>query len=119
MPTREAARELSDRRRRVLDRADVSDLPTTAGVGDGDRDRGLVHIEADESADLFHDGISCPPGQTPRQDRACDILGQEGHVIWPQAKDGTLTLSTAQLAMLIEGIDWRMPAWTIRPAAAC
>jgi transposase len=44
---------------------------------------------------------------------------ERGHFVWPQAKDGTLTLSTAQLAMLIEGIDWRMPAWTARPAAAC
>ena len=44
---------------------------------------------------------------------------ERGRFVWPQAKDGALTLSTAQLAMLIEGIDWRMPAWTIRPAAAC
>lgn len=44
---------------------------------------------------------------------------ERGRFVWPQAKDGTLTLSTAQLAMLIEGIDWRMPAWTARPAAAC
>ncbi len=44
---------------------------------------------------------------------------ERGRFVWPQAKDGTLTLSTAQLAMLIEGIDWRMPAWTVRPAAAC
>jgi transposase len=44
---------------------------------------------------------------------------ERGRFVWPQAKDGALTLSTAQLAMLIEGIDWRMPAWTVRPAAAC
>jgi len=34
---------------------------------------------------------------------------------WPQAKDGMIKLTAAQLAMLIEGIDWRMPAWTARP----
>lgn len=44
---------------------------------------------------------------------------ERGRFVWPQAKDGVLALSTAQLAMLIEGIDWRMPAWTVRPAAAC
>lgn len=44
---------------------------------------------------------------------------ERGRFVWPQAKNGALTLSTAQLAMLIEGIDWRMPAWTVRPAAAC
>ena len=44
---------------------------------------------------------------------------ERGRFVWPQAKDGTLTLTAAQLAMLTEGIDWRMPAWTARPAAAC
>ena len=34
---------------------------------------------------------------------------------WPQAKDGVLTLTAAQAAMLTEGIDWRMPAWSARP----
>ena len=27
-------------------------------------------------------------------------------------------LSRAQLSMLLEGIDWRMPAWTARPETA-
>jgi transposase len=44
---------------------------------------------------------------------------ERGRFVWPQAKEGTLTLTAAQLAMLTEGIDWRMPAWTARPAAAC
>jgi len=44
---------------------------------------------------------------------------ERGRFVWPQAKDGTLTLTAAQLAMLTEGIDWRMPAWTARPVAAC
>lgn len=44
---------------------------------------------------------------------------ERGRFVWPQAKDGTLTLTAAQLAMLTEGMDWRMPAWTARPAAAC
>ncbi len=44
---------------------------------------------------------------------------ERGRFVWPQAKEGVLTLTTAQLAMLTEGIDWRMPAWTARPFAAC
>jgi transposase len=44
---------------------------------------------------------------------------ERGRFVWPQAKDGTLTLTAAQLAMPTEGIDWRMPAWPARPVAAC
>jgi len=35
--------------------------------------------------------------------------------IWPQATEGAVHLSTAQLSMLLEGIDWRRPARTWRP----
>jgi transposase len=28
-----------------------------------------------------------------------------------------VSLTAAQLSMLVEGIDWRMPAWTARPQA--
>ena len=40
---------------------------------------------------------------------------EQGRFIWPQAVDGTLTLTAAQLSMLVEGIDWRRPDWTARP----
>lgn len=30
------------------------------------------------------------------------------HFVWPQATDGCCELTSAQLSMLIEGIDWRM-----------
>lgn len=40
---------------------------------------------------------------------------EKGHFTWPQAKDGVVTLTTAQAAMLAEGIDWRMPTWSVRP----
>ncbi len=45
---------------------------------------------------------------------------ERGRFIWPAAKDGavTLTLTPAQLSMLLEGIDWRMPARTWQPAMA-
>jgi transposase len=40
---------------------------------------------------------------------------EKGRFIWPQAKDGTVSLTAAQLSMLLEGIDWRMPARSWRP----
>ena len=40
---------------------------------------------------------------------------ERGRFCWPQAKDGMITLTAAQLSMLTEGIDWRMPAWSVRP----
>ena len=38
-----------------------------------------------------------------------------GRFIWPQAKDGIVSLTMAQLSMLLESIDWRATAWTARP----
>lgn len=43
---------------------------------------------------------------------------EKGRFVWPQAKNGTVTLSPAQLSMLFEGIDWRMPQRTDRPQLA-
>jgi transposase len=34
------------------------------------------------------------------------------HFVWPQATGGTVSLSRAQLSMLLEGIDWRAPLRT-------
>ena len=34
---------------------------------------------------------------------------ERGRFIWPQATDGSIHLSAAQLSMLLEGIDWRTP----------
>lgn len=41
---------------------------------------------------------------------------ERGRFVWPQATAGTVSLTPAQLSMLLEGIDWRMPARTWRPA---
>ena len=38
--------------------------------------------------------------------------------IWPQAEAGAVALSPAQLSMLLEGIDWRMPVRTHTPELA-
>jgi transposase len=31
---------------------------------------------------------------------------ERGRFIWPQATEGTVCLTRAQLSMLLEGIDW-------------
>jgi len=41
-----------------------------------------------------------------------------GRFVWPQSKDGVVALTPAQLAMLAEGIDWRIPERTWRPELA-
>lgn len=43
---------------------------------------------------------------------------EKGRFIWPQAKDGAVSLTSAQLSMLLEGIDWRTPVRTWRPEMA-
>jgi len=43
---------------------------------------------------------------------------EQGKFVWPQAASGTVSLSAAQLAMLLEGIDWRRPRRTWQPQYA-
>ena len=43
---------------------------------------------------------------------------EKGRFIWPSAKEGMVTLTSAQLACLLEGIDWRNPQHTARPQSA-
>jgi transposase len=43
---------------------------------------------------------------------------ERGRFVWPAAKDGKVSVSPAQLSMLLEGIDWRAPARTWRPLTA-
>jgi transposase len=43
---------------------------------------------------------------------------ERGRFIWPQAACGTVCLTRAQLAMLLEGIDWRQPQRTWEPQSA-
>ena len=43
---------------------------------------------------------------------------ERGRFIWPQADSGTVHLTSAQLSMLLEGIDWRRPVRTARPQLA-
>jgi transposase len=43
---------------------------------------------------------------------------EKGRFIWPQASEGTVSLTRAQLSMLLEGIDWRSPKRTWTPELA-
>ena len=43
---------------------------------------------------------------------------ERGHFVWPRAQSGTVSLSAAQLSMLLEGIDWRAPRYTQTPSRA-
>ena len=39
---------------------------------------------------------------------------EKGRFVWPAANEGKVAMTPAQLAMLLEGIDWRMPTRTWR-----
>ncbi|WP_041388220.1 IS66 family insertion sequence element accessory protein TnpB [Polaromonas sp. JS666] len=43
---------------------------------------------------------------------------ERGRFIWPQAESGVISLTSAQLSMLLEGIDWRRPERTWVPQRA-
>ena len=40
---------------------------------------------------------------------------EKSRFVWPSPADGKMSVTSAQLAMLLEGIDWRMPKRTWRP----
>ena len=43
---------------------------------------------------------------------------ERGRFIWPKAEKGSVSLTRAQLSMLLEGIDWRRPVRTSAPSVA-
>jgi transposase len=43
---------------------------------------------------------------------------ERGRFIWPSVAAGAVTISTAQMAYLLDGIDWRHPQKTWRPEVA-
>jgi len=43
---------------------------------------------------------------------------ERGRFIWPSPADGVVPISSAQLGYLLEGIDWRNPVRSWRPARA-
>ncbi len=70
---------------------------------------GALFVFRGERGDLYRDG----QGLVLYAKRL-----EKGRFVWPQASSGVATLTAAQLSMLVEGIDRRMPAWTARPEAA-
>jgi transposase len=59
---------------------------------------------------LWHDGV----GMSLYLKRL-----EAGKFIWPVSRNGAaVPVSAAQLGYLLEGIDWRNPRWTQRPASA-
>jgi len=43
---------------------------------------------------------------------------ERGHFLWPTSNTGRVSLTPAQVSMLLEGIDWRMPPRVRRPELA-
>jgi len=43
---------------------------------------------------------------------------ERGHFVWPVTDTGRVSLTPAQLSMLLEGIDWRMPRRPRHPELA-
>lgn len=43
---------------------------------------------------------------------------ERGRFIWPSTSGDAVTISSAQLGYLLEGIDWRAPQHTYRPELA-
>lgn len=58
---------------------------------------------------FWHDGIGLSL-YAKRLDR--------GKFIWPSAVGGAVSISAAQMAYMLEGIDWRNPRMTWRPESA-
>jgi len=58
---------------------------------------------------IWHDGLGLSL-YAKRLDR--------GRFIWPQTTGGVVALTTGQMSYLLEGIDWRNPQATWRPARA-
>jgi transposase len=43
---------------------------------------------------------------------------ERGHFVWPVTASGGVSLTPAQLSMLLEGIDWRVPQRVRQPELA-
>jgi transposase len=58
---------------------------------------------------LWHDGL----GMSLYAKRL-----ERGKFIWPAPVEGVVAISAAQLAYMLDGIDWRNPQYTFRPERA-
>jgi transposase len=77
---------------------------------DRDPHGGDLYVFRGRKADLvkilWHDGL----GMSLYAKRL-----ERGRFVWPQAKEGVVSLTPAMLSMLLEGIDWRAPIRTAEP----
>ena len=84
-----------------------------AGVGARDPHAGDLYVFRGARGDLvkivWHDGI----GMSLYAKRL-----ERGRFIWPSPADGVVAISAAQLAYMLDGIDWRNPVFTWRPDIA-
>jgi len=58
---------------------------------------------------LWHDGL----GMSLYAKRL-----EHGRFVWPSPANGVIAISAAQLAYMLDGIDWRHPRLTWRPQEA-
>ena len=58
---------------------------------------------------LWHDGLGMSLYAKPLE---------RGRFIWPSPANGVVAITAAQLAYMLEGIDWRNPLHSWRPHAA-
>ncbi len=58
---------------------------------------------------IWHDGI----GMSLYSKRL-----EKGRFVWPSPADGIVAISAAQVGYMLDGIDWRNPRHTFRPASA-
>ena len=58
---------------------------------------------------LWHDGV----GMSLYMKRL-----ERSRFVWPSARDGVVSISAAQVAYMLDGIDWRNPRHTFRPQVA-
>lgn len=58
---------------------------------------------------LWHDGL----GMSLYAKRL-----ERGRFVWPSTSSGAVSISAAQLAYMLEGIDWRNSVHTFRPQVA-
>jgi len=86
-------------------------INTIRSYGYQDSDQGVHHETScgDLAKILWHDGIGLSL-YAKRLDR--------GKFIWPSASGGAVSISAAQMAYMLEGIDWRNPQLTWRPKSA-
>ena len=43
---------------------------------------------------------------------------ERGRFVWPTVRDGAVSMTPAQLSMLLEGMDWRTPVRSWQPKMA-